>query len=104
VRATFLEFALAVDNVSFQRSVSIAVIACAPQKVQPTDIRSNLSRPADVSHRWVIHDRDGIYSEDVDATVAAMGLTILETPAMVIDPAAALAWLVGRLRSDIDPT
>jgi len=31
-------------------------------------------------HRWLIHDRDRIYSEGIDATVAAMGLTILETP------------------------
>jgi hypothetical protein len=28
----------------------------------------------------VIHDRDRIYSEGVDATLLAMGLTILKTP------------------------
>ena len=35
----------------------------------------------DQPHRWLIHDRDHIYSEGIDATVAAMGLTILKTPA-----------------------
>jgi putative transposase len=34
----------------------------------------------DRSHRWIIHDRDGIYSEGVDATLVPMGLTILKTP------------------------
>ena len=34
----------------------------------------------DQSYRWVIHDRDGIYTEGFDATVAAMGLTIIKTP------------------------
>ena len=32
----------------------------------------------DQPHRWVIHDRDRIYSEGVDAAVTAMGLTILK--------------------------
>jgi len=31
-------------------------------------------------NRWLIHDRGRIYSEGIDAIVAAMGLTILETP------------------------
>jgi hypothetical protein len=35
---------------------------------------------ADPLHRFVIHDRDAIYSEGVDATVTAMGLTVLKTP------------------------
>jgi hypothetical protein len=34
----------------------------------------------DQRHRWIIHDRDSIYSDGVDATVAAMGLTVLKTP------------------------
>jgi len=34
----------------------------------------------DRPHRWVIHDRASIYSDGVDATVLAMGLTILKTP------------------------
>jgi hypothetical protein len=34
----------------------------------------------DQAHRYVIHDRDSIYSEGVDRTLAAMGLTVLRTP------------------------
>src|SRR3970282_352717 len=34
----------------------------------------------DQPHRFVIHDRDAIYAESVDRTLAAMGLTALKTP------------------------
>ena len=36
--------------------------------------------PGDQAHRFVIHDRDTIYSERVDRTLEAMGLTVLKTP------------------------
>ena|SRR5438105_3340831 len=39
--------------------------------------------PGDQGHRFVIHDRDTIYSEGVDQTLEAMGLTVLKTPARV---------------------
>jgi putative transposase len=31
-------------------------------------------------HRFLIHDRDSIYSDEADRTIGAMGLTILKTP------------------------
>jgi putative transposase len=34
----------------------------------------------DQTHRSVIHDRDSIYSEGVDRTITAIGLTVLKTP------------------------
>jgi putative transposase len=34
----------------------------------------------DQPRRFVVHDRDSIYSESVDRTIAAMGLTVLKTP------------------------
>lgn len=34
----------------------------------------------DSNHQFVIHDRDSIYSEGVDATLVAMGPTVLKTP------------------------
>jgi hypothetical protein len=34
----------------------------------------------DQAHRFVIHDRDCIYSEDVDRTLTVLGLTVLRTP------------------------
>jgi putative transposase len=39
--------------------------------------------PGDQAHRFVIHDRDTIYSEGVDHTLEAMGLAVLKTPARV---------------------
>jgi putative transposase len=35
--------------------------------------------PGDDAHRFVLHDRDPIYSEGVDRTLGAMGLTVLKT-------------------------
>jgi putative transposase len=35
--------------------------------------------PGDQAHRFVIHDRDTIYSEGVDRTLEAMGLTVLRS-------------------------
>ncbi len=35
----------------------------------------------DEPHRFLIHDRDSIYSVEVDRTITAIGLTILKTPA-----------------------
>src|SRR5262249_31342016 len=34
--------------------------------------------PGDQAHRFVIHDRDTIYSEGVDRTLEAMGLAVFE--------------------------
>jgi hypothetical protein len=34
----------------------------------------------DQAHRFVIHDRDTIYSAGVDRTLEAMGLLVLKTP------------------------
>jgi putative transposase len=51
-------------------------------------------------HRWVIHDRDCIFSEGVDATVAAMGLTILRTPTRTPQANAFCERLIGTIRRE----
>ena len=51
------------------------------------------------THRWVIHDRDSIYSEGVDATVA-MGLTILKTPVQAPQANAFCERLIGTVRRE----
>jgi putative transposase len=48
----------------------------------------------------VIHDRDGIYSEGVDRTLAAMGLTILRTPVRAPQANAYCERLVGTIRRE----
>ena len=52
------------------------------------------------THRWVIHDRDSIYSEGVDTTVAAMGLTILKTPVQAPQANAFCERLIGTVRHE----
>jgi len=56
--------------------------------------------PGDQSHRFVVHDHDSIYSEGVDRTIAATGLTVLETPVRVPQPNAFCERLIGTIRRE----
>jgi putative transposase len=51
-------------------------------------------------HRFVIHDRDTIYSEGVDRTLEAMGLTVLKTPARVPQANTFCERLIGTIRRE----
>jgi putative transposase len=50
--------------------------------------------------RYVIHDRDCIYSEDVDRTLTGLGLTVLRTPARAPQANAFCERLVGTIRRE----
>ena len=54
----------------------------------------------DPLYRYVIHDRDSIYSEGVDRTLAAMGLTVLRTPVRAPQANAFCERLVGTVRRE----
>jgi transposase InsO family protein len=54
----------------------------------------------DAPHRFVIHDRDSIYSEGVDRTIEAMGLTILKTPARSPQANAFCERVIGTIRRE----
>lgn len=56
--------------------------------------------PGDQAHRFVIHDRDTIYSDGVDRSLAAMGLTILKTPVRAPVANAFCERLVGTMRRE----
>src|SRR5262249_25468304 len=56
--------------------------------------------PGDQAHRFVLHDRDMIYSEGVDATPATMGLTVLKTPVRAPQAIAFCERLVGTIRRE----
>jgi transposase InsO family protein len=56
--------------------------------------------PGDQAHRFVIHDRDTIYSAGVDRTLAAMGLTVLRTPVRAPTANAFCERLVGTMRRE----
>jgi transposase InsO family protein len=54
----------------------------------------------DQPHRFVIHDRDSMYSAGVDRTLAAMGLTVLQTPVRAPQANAFCERLIGTIRSE----
>jgi putative transposase len=56
--------------------------------------------PGDQAHRFVIHDRDTIYSEGVDRTLEVMGLTILKTPVRAPQANAFCERVIGTIRRE----
>jgi putative transposase len=56
--------------------------------------------PGDQAHRFVIHDRDTIYSEGVDRSLEAMGLAVLKTPVRVPQANAFCERLIGTIRRE----
>ena len=56
--------------------------------------------PGDQAHRFVIHDRDTIYSEGVDRILETMGLAVLETPVRVPQANAFCERLIGTIRRE----
>jgi putative transposase len=56
--------------------------------------------PGDQAHRFVIHDRDTIYSEHVDQTLETMGFTVLKTPGRVPQANAFCEHLIGTIRRE----
>jgi putative transposase len=54
----------------------------------------------DQPQRFVIHDRDSIYSEGVDGTLSAMGLTVLKTPVRAPPANAFCERLVDTIRRE----
>jgi transposase InsO family protein len=54
----------------------------------------------DQAHRFVIHDRDTIYSEGVDGTLEGMGLAVLKTPVRVPQANAYCERLIGTIRRE----
>src|SRR5262245_7588626 len=54
----------------------------------------------DQPHCYVIYDRDSIYSEGVDRSLAAMGLTVLRTPVRAPQANAFCERLVGTIRRE----
>jgi putative transposase len=54
----------------------------------------------DEPHRFLIHDRDSIYLDRVDRTIAAMGPTILKTPARSPHANAFCERVIGTIRRE----
>jgi len=56
--------------------------------------------PGDHSYRFLIHDRDGIFSAEVDKQINALGLRVLRTPAHAPQSNAYCERLIGTIRRD----
>jgi putative transposase len=56
--------------------------------------------PGDQPQRFVIHDRDSIYSSAVDGALAAMGLTVVKTPVRCPQANAFCERLIGTVRRE----
>ena len=52
------------------------------------------------SHRFLVHDHDSVYSEAVDRTLRAMGLTVLTTPVRSPQANAFCERLIGTIRRE----
>jgi len=54
----------------------------------------------DEPHRFLIHDRDSVYSEALDRTIASLGVTILKTPVRSPQANAFRERLIGTIRRE----
>jgi transposase InsO family protein len=52
------------------------------------------------AHRYLVHDRDGIFAPVVDAAVASMGLRVLKTPVRTPQANAFCERLIGTIRRE----
>jgi len=56
--------------------------------------------PSDHTYRFIIHDRDAIFSTDLDASVAGFGLEVIKTPVRSPKANALCERLIGTLRRE----
>jgi transposase InsO family protein len=56
--------------------------------------------PSDHAYRFIIHDRDAIFSTDLDASVAGLGLEVIKTPIRSPKANALCERLIGTLRRE----
>jgi len=56
--------------------------------------------PSDHRYRWLIHDRSGIFSVDLDRSVEVFGVAVLKTPVRAPKANAFCERLIGSLRRE----
>jgi transposase InsO family protein len=99
VTATFrVMYVFVILEVGTRRSLHWNVTAHPTADWTAQQFRMTLLR--DEPHRFVIHDRDTIYSKNVDKTLAAMGLAVLKAPVRAPQANAFCERLVGTIRRE----
>src|SRR5262245_10356522 len=63
-----------------------------------TSQQFRMTVPGDQAHRFVVHDRDTIYSEGVDRTLEPMGRVVLRTPVRAPQANAFCERVIGTIR------
>jgi len=51
-------------------------------------------------YQFVIHDRDSVYSPDLDSALTSMGVRVLKTPFRAPQAKAFCEWLIGTIRRE----
>jgi transposase InsO family protein len=59
-----------------------------------------MATPGDPGHRFLIHDRDSIFSEEIDEMLTSTGLTVLKTPVRVPQANAHCERLIRTIRRE----
>ena len=59
-----------------------------------------MATPGDPSHRFLIHDRASMFSEEIDDMLTSTGLTVLKTPVRVPQANAHCERLIGTIRRE----
>jgi putative transposase len=99
VTATFrLLYVLVVMEHATRRILhaNVAAHPTAPWTIQ--QLRDAI--PADHTYRFLILDRDAIFSRELDQRVRHLGLRVLKTPARCPQANALCEWLLGTLRRE----
>ena len=56
--------------------------------------------PSDHGYRWLIHDRSGIFSEDLNHSIEPLGIEVLKTPVRAPKANAYCERMIGSLRRE----
>jgi transposase InsO family protein len=59
-----------------------------------------MATPGDTPHRFLIRDRDSMFSEEIDDMLTSTGLTVLKTPVRVPQANAHCERLIGTIRRE----
>lgn len=100
-----------VVTATFRRLYVLIVIEIGTRKILHCDVTAHPTAewtaqqfreaiPSDHSYRFLIHDRDSIFSNEVDQTVENLGLKVLRTPVRAPQANAYCERLIGTMRRE----